>query len=132
LTKDSTNNIPINIAIEEWLVWESGMEDVLATTAAMQHDPVLFATAYYGLEWTNYMEELMSLNDNMVTVVNECERNTGMHLIMVAAMGKNSDLDTIYSLLRGGPEMVVVMGKYFKAKCKKRKRQTNAEPLFSG
>ena len=35
------------------------------------------------------------IRENMDKMVNECERKTGMHLFMVAAMGKNYDLDTI-------------------------------------
>ncbi len=75
----------------------------------------------YGLDWTKYVEKLVSLEENMDNVVNECERKTGMHLIMVAAMGNHNDLDTIYNLLIRGPD--VVMGKYFETKYKKRKRQ---------
>lgn len=105
LTIDSSNNIPINTAVEQRLDWHSGMKQLLAATAAKLKHSDLYVAAYYGLQWTNHTKEVVESEENIDDVIIECESKTGMHVIMVAAMGNHNDLDTIYSLLRRYPEV---------------------------
>ena len=43
MIRDNVGNLPINVAVEQRLGWEVGMN----------------SAAYYGLQWTNQMQELV-------------------------------------------------------------------------
>lgn len=112
ITRDTSNYLPINVAIEQCLDWEKGMREVLEATASKQQHSVLYTAAYYGLQWTNHMQELVAMDIEIESntheeVGDESASETTLHnIIIIATMGTYNDLDTIYSLLKKSPEVM--------------------------
>ena len=106
MTRNNSGELPIDVAIECELEWESGMKEILEATAAKQHRSTLYTAAYYGLQWDNHMQVLIeshtSKNENGI-IFHDSE--SGFDIYMVAAMGETYDIDTVYMLLRKCPDM---------------------------
>ncbi len=126
MTRDSSNFLPINIAVNQRLDWESGMKEVIESTATKQQRAKLYVAAYYGLQWTNHMRELIEskIEANTDKLVDECdsETETGLHnIIVISSMGDHTDLETIYNLLKRSPDVMV---SYSDIRSSKRRRIT--------
>lgn len=103
LIRDSFNRYPINVAVEEGLEWHEGMREVIYATATSQKRPIINIAAQYGVRWNNQMREIVESNSHQV--VDGCDNETGLHIFMLAAMGDNCDLSSIYGLRRMSPEL---------------------------
>merc|ERR1712045_740514 len=76
-----------------------------AIVAASQHlSSIFYNLAKEGLTWGNHMKELTESNTE--EIVNGCERSLGLRAFMVAAMGEENDLSSIYGMMRMSPEMI--------------------------
>merc|ERR1711878_168035 len=76
-----------------------------AIVAASQHQSSIFYNlAKEGLTWGNHMKELTEAH--IEEIVNGCERSLGLRAFMVAAMGEENDLSSIYGMMRMSPEMI--------------------------
>ena len=113
LKKDSFNRYPLQVAMEEGLGWNEGLQDIVEATAVAQHQQypsikasIIYTAAKYGLEWKNHMKELAKANKNVDILMNGHDSLTGLRLFMVAAMGEKYDLSAIYGMMRMGPEMI--------------------------
>ena len=102
LMKDSLNRYPIDVAVQQGLEWNGGMQELMEATASAQQRPIIFLAAQYGLKWRNHMSEIVDshLKEEMKKDIDEV---TGLHLFMLAAMGNNSDLSSIYGIMRKCP-----------------------------
>merc|ERR1712038_5455 len=76
-----------------------------AIVAASQHQSSIFYNlAKEGLTWGNHMKELTEAH--IEEIVNGCERSLGLRTFMVAAMGEENDLSSIYGMMSMSPEMI--------------------------
>ena len=104
LKQDSRNRLPIDVAIEEGLDW-SKLKNIIEATAMVQQHTSIFVAVQYGLKWSDGMKELAETDVD--AVINDCDRVTGLCLFMVAAeSGGESDLSSIYALMRMSPEEI--------------------------
>ena len=102
LTTDSSNRYPIQAAVEGGLVWSNGLQEIIEATAlAQQQYPSIYTAAQYGLKWSHHMKELVEANVN--EMMSGCDRLTGLHLFMIAAMGDCHDLSAIFGMMRMNP-----------------------------
>ena len=99
--KDSLGRNPIDVALAEGLEWSKGMQDVVEAMAAKKQCPAIHVFAKYGFPWNSHMREL--INSNVEEVTNGIDNTTGLCVFMLAAMGKYSDLNVIYGLMKMGP-----------------------------
>jgi len=99
--KDSFGRYPIYVAIEKGLEWTEGMQEVIEAISVKQQRPIIHVAAQYGLSWRDCMSELVK--SNVDDVVNGTDSLTGLRLFMLAAMDKNSDLSSIYGMMRMSP-----------------------------
>ena len=104
LQTDSLNRYPLDLAQEEGLKWNQGLQQVSEATAATQQKyKNIYTTAQYGLKWRyQYMRELAEVNVD--EILNVCDSSTGLRVFMVAAMGDDHDLSGIYGMMRMSPE----------------------------
>ena len=101
---DHLGRYPIEVAFQKGLDWSEGLQQIVETTAVeeQQHPRIIYSAAKYGLEWRHYMKELAGANGE--EIMNGYDSVTGLRLFMVAAMGNNNDLSTIYAMMKMGPE----------------------------
>ena len=106
LKVDSLNRFPIEVAFQESLAWHDGSEQIVEATAIaqQQHTSVIQLTAQYGLKWKCQMKELAEANGD--EVMNRYDSSTGLRLFMIAAMGNNNDLSSVYGMMKMGPEAI--------------------------
>jgi ankyrin repeat protein len=124
LSEDSMGRCPIDVAVVEGLKWHEGMDDVVreyttstAEQQGQQERLVINVAALHGLLWESGMQQ--ALEESIVQVGNNnVDAMTGLFPFMLAAVGKSSDLRTIYELMRRSPHNV----KLFKSS---RKRKGN-------
>jgi len=96
MIRDNVGNLPINVAVEQRLGWEVGMN----------------SAAYYGLQWTNQMQELVETEitegntDQFASTSVSASETELQNIIIIATMGIHSDLDTIYNLLKMSPDAI--------------------------
>ena len=95
--RDSVGRLPIDIAIQEKLRWNEGMKQIVEKTAINEERSVISVAAQYGLGWANGIEEIIKgENSNLI----KCkDHSTGLYPFMLAASGKNCDLDAVFNLL---------------------------------
>lgn len=88
------------MALEEFLDWNNGLQQIVEATAVLLHQhPSIFTAAKYGLKWSHHMKEQVQVNTENEVVMNGNDSLTGLRLFMVAAMGEKHDLDAIYSIM---------------------------------
>ena len=92
------------MAIEKGLEWAEGMQEVIEAMAAKQQCPVIHVAAQYGLPWGKYMRELVGVNVD--DIVNGTYSLTGLRLFMLAVMDKNSNLSSIFGMMRISPSLL--------------------------
>ena len=98
--RDSFDRYPINVAVEEGL--ESGViQQIIQKMSIEQNCPTIHVASQHGLQWSEYMKELVESNTE--EVVYGFDNTTGLRLYMLAAMGNYSDLSTIYGMMRMNP-----------------------------
>ena len=102
-SKDSLNRQPIDVAIGESLGWYEGIRDIIVATATSLQRPVLHIAAQYGLKWSNGLQELVELDAEEVVGGQDCLTN--LRLFMVCAMGNDSDLSSVYGMMKMSPEL---------------------------
>ena len=100
--RDSLGRNPIDVAVEEDLEWNKGMQDVIEAMAAKEQCSTTHITAKYGLPWKICMRHQL-INSNTEEVINGTDRTTGLCLFMLAAMGDKSDLSVIYYMMKMNP-----------------------------
>ena len=99
--RDSFNSLPISLAKERGLEWSEGMREVIEATSAKRQCPIIHVAAEHGLPWSDYMREL--IESNTAEVVDGVDNMSGLRVFMLAAVGKNSDLSTIYGMMKMSP-----------------------------
>ena len=90
------------MAVEEGLEWREGTQELVEAMAAKQQCPIIHVAAEYGLPWSNYMKELVESNTKEIAY--QIDSTTSLlRLFMLAAMGRNSDLSTVYGMMKMSP-----------------------------
>ena len=105
LKLDSSNRLPIEVAIDESLELNEGLRYVIQATAEVQgqHSSV-YTAAQYSLKWGDGMETLVEENANEVMF--DCDRISNLRIFMVAAIGHCNDLSSIYGTMKMSPEIL--------------------------
>lgn len=60
---------------------------------------LLFTAAAESVRWA----DMKYIFDNYMSAVNEVDASTGLSLYMLAAVGPNSNIESIYNLLKENP-----------------------------
>lgn len=102
LAIDSFNRYPVNVAVDEGLEWHEGMREIISATSIAKKCPIINIAAQYGLKWNNHMGELAESVSHQVPHARD--NKTGLQLFMLAAMGCDSDLTSIYGMRRMSPQ----------------------------
>ena len=93
--QDSKGRHAIDVAVEEGLKWEDGLEVIVGQIANAQGQTVMNVASYYGVEWNGGMEEVVEANEEQIGMVDDV---TNLYPFMLAAVGdtpRNYDLNTI-------------------------------------
>ena len=96
--RDSTGQLPIEIAMQEKLGWYEGMKQIVEKTAINEEQSVISIAAQYGVGWVNGIQEIIVQGGDS-NLIQYKDGSTGLYPFMLAATGNDCDLDAIFNLL---------------------------------
>lgn len=104
--KDTKNRYPIDVALDSKMKWKDGMKDIIDAMSIKQGRLTVHVAAHYGLQWRNHMKKLLkvSFKKENETLIKNQDPMTGLSLFMLCALGKKSNLNSIYMALRQSPQ----------------------------
>ncbi len=113
-TRDSFDKYPIDVAIENDLSWDDGLEQIVRAFAFAQQTAPLNVCAKHGLQWENGTKLVLENDDNVDIILDTADTSTGLYPFMMAAVGGRDDdepnygydFDSIFHLIKSRPLVV--------------------------
>ncbi len=106
---DSLGKYPIDVAIDNNLSWDDGMEQIVEALASLQQTTPFNICLKHGVQWENGTRTVLESN-GMDVVSETVDTSTGLYPFMMAAAvgGKHYryDLDSIFHLMKAFPHLV--------------------------
>jgi ankyrin repeat protein len=104
LTTDSLGRLPIQVAVEKDLKWNEGVKVLVHATADHNNVHPIIVAAAHGVKWENGMQFIVQNNLNTLDSV---DPSTNLYPFALAAAGNESDLTSIYKLVRCSVDLAI-------------------------
>ena len=102
--EDSMGRYPMDVAVELNLRWDEGMKEIVEAFVLAQASNPVNVCAKHGLAWENGMKNVVE--ESEIGDMNEQEKMSDLYPFMIAGVGPQYDLGSIYQMIRKSPGTV--------------------------
>ncbi len=109
-TRDSLHKYPIDVAVENDLLWEDGMEQIVEAFSSVKQTTPFNICVKHGVQWGNGTRITLE-SSAALDILETVDTSTGLYPFMVAAVGGENngykyDFDSVFELIKSRPLVV--------------------------